>query len=188
MRTDYMLKAKKFMDEHLGDHRRAHIQGVIDTAEELALIYGADVSKAHDAAFLHDIAKYMDVDESDEEIRKFGLGDEFLGNVNLAHGRIAGAWAREYYGIEDEDVLNAITYHTSSRRGSSLLEKIVFVADTVEPGRTYEGARELLDQSKTDLRGVYEFIVRWMMDDLRKKGKEPGRDTIDAYKEINDGK
>lgn len=188
MTTDYILSAKRFMDEHLNNHRRNHIEGVISTAEELARIYGVDVEKAHIAAFFHDIAKYMKEEESDAEVKKFNLGDEFLGNVNLAHGRIAGAWAKEYYGVTDEDILNAITYHTSSRKNSSLLEKIIFVADTVEPGRTYDGAKELLERSKTDLFGVYEFIVEWMMDDLEKKGIEPGRDTIDAYKEINDGK
>ncbi len=188
MTTDYILKAQKFMDEHLNDHRREHIQGVIATAEELAGIYGADVEKAHTAAFLHDIAKYLDTEESDEEIMKFGLGDEFIGNRNLAHGHIAAAWAKEYYGVTDEDVLNAITYHTSSRKNSSLLEKIIFVADTVEPGRTYAEAKELLERSKKDLMGVYEYIIRWMMKDLKDKGKEPGRDTMDAFKEITDGK
>ena len=117
---------------------------------------------------------------------KFNIGQEFIGNTNLAHGRIAACWAEKYYGIEDRDILNAIRYHTSARAGMSLLEKIIFVADAVEPGRTYPDAARLRKEAFDDLEGVYEFILKWTVDDLKQKGIDPGRDTIEAYKECFD--
>lgn len=183
-----MDEAASFMEEHLNEHRKEHINGVVKTARELAIIYGADVKKAETAAFLHDMAKYLTVAESDAEVRKYGMDDEFIGSVNLAHGRIAACWAEDRYGIKDQEILDAIRYHTSGKAGMSLLEKIVFVADTVEPGRTYDEAAMLLERSKEDLQWVYEYILKWVVGDLTKKGIKPGRDTMNAYKEITDGK
>ena len=65
----------------------------------------------------------------------------------------------------------------------SMLEKIIFVADAVEPGRTYPEAAELRRKAFSDIEGVYRFILEWTVRDLESKGINPGRDTIEAYKE-----
>ena len=171
---DYINKCLEYIDKNLKESRKQHTFGVVETAKQLAAAYNQDVSKAETAALFHDIAKPLSAEESDEE---------FIGNTNLAHGRIAACWAEKYYGIEDKDILNAIRYHTSARAGMSVLEKIIFVADAVEPGRTYPEAAELRKKAFDDLEGVYEFILKWTVDDLKQKGIDPGRDTIEAYKE-----
>lgn len=180
---DYINKCLEYIDKNLKDSRKKHTFGVVETAKKLAAAYNQDVSKAETAALFHDIAKPLSAEESDEEVRKFNIGQEFIGNTNLAHGRIAACWAEKYYGIEDKDILNAIRYHTSARAGMSVLEKIIFVADAVEPGRTYPEAAELRKKAFDDLEGVYEFILKWTVSDLKQKGIDPGRDTIEAYKE-----
>lgn len=180
---DYINKCLEYIDKNLKESRKQHTFGVVETAKQLAAAYNQDVSKAETAALFHDIAKPLSAEESDEEVRKFNIGQEFIGNTNLAHGRIAACWAEKYYGIEDKDILNAIRYHTSARAGMSLLEKIIFVADAVEPGRTYPEAARLRKEAFDDLEGVYEFILKWTVDDLKQKGIDPGRDTIEAYKE-----
>lgn len=185
---DYIARCEEYMRENLNDHRRNHTYGVRETAMKLAEIYGADVKKAETAALFHDIAKPLDQERSDEEVLRYGLSRELLGNRNLAHGHVAAAWAEDKFGITDEEVLDAIRYHTSSKAGIPLLSKIIFVADTVEPGRTYAEASMLREKSYTDLQYVYEYIVLWMRDDLKKKGVNPGTDTINAIKEITDGK
>lgn len=183
---EYISKCLDYINKNLKDSRKKHTFGVVKTAKELAEAYNQDISKAETAALFHDIAKHLTQEESDKEVVKFNIGNEFLGNMNLAHGRIAACWAKDYYGIEDDDILNAIKYHTSARAGMSMLEKIIFVADAVEPGRTYPGADMLRRQAFGDIEEVYRFILKWTINDLKKKGIDPGRDTIDAYKEYFD--
>ncbi len=183
---DYISKCLEYIDKNLKESRKKHILGVVETAGQLAVAYNQDVSKAKTAALFHDIAKSLSMEASDEEVRKFNIGREFIGNTNLAHGRIAACWAKEYYSIEDEDILNAIRYHTSARARMSMLEKIIFVADAVEPGRTYPEAAKLRRKAFSDIEGVYRFILKWTVEDLESKGINPGRDTIEALKECMD--
>lgn len=183
---DYINKCLEYIDKNLKDSRKKHTFGVVKTAKQLAAAYNQDISKAETAALFHDIAKPLSVEESDAEVRKFNIGSQFIGNTNLAHGRIAACWAKEYYGIEDQDILNAIRYHTCARAGMSMLEKIIFVADAVEPGRTYPEAERLRNEAFDDIEGVYRFILKWTVADLRQKGIDPGVDTIEAYKECFD--
>lgn len=102
--------------------RFAHTQGVVKLAEELARIYGADAEKAEIAAWAHDACR--------------SAGD-------LEHGPEAAALLRERFGVEDEDVLNAVAFHTTGRPGMSLLEKIIKIADQLEEGRDYPGVEQL---------------------------------------------
>ncbi len=183
---DYINKCLEYIDKNLKESRKKHTFGVVETAEQLAAAHNQDISKARTAALFHDIAKPLSVAESDEEVKKFNIGREFIGNTNLAHGRIAACWAKEYYGIDDEDILNAIRYHTSARAGMSMLEKIIFVADAVEPGRTYPEAAKLRREAISDIESVYRFILEWTVKDLEAKGINPGRDTIEALKECID--
>ena len=157
-----------------------------ETAVKLAEIYGADKNKAEAAALFHDIAKPLSQEESDAEVIKYGLPACLIGNRNLAHGHIAACWARDRFGVTDEEVLDAVRYHTSAKKNIPLLSKIIFVADTVEPGRTYAEAEMLRNRAYEDIDWVYRYILLWMRDDLKRKGIEPGRDTLEAIKEVTD--
>jgi len=131
--------------------RWAHTQGVMQTAVELARRYGGDSDRAELAALVHDVAKYWPVDKMAEAIREEGSYTEVLGHDKELWHAYAGAYAASRdYGISDPEVLEAIRYHTSGRPGMSQLEKIVWLADLIEPGRNFPlvgQIRELAEQS-----------------------------------------
>lgn len=183
---NYIYECLTYIEANLNEHRKNHTFGVRDTAVRLAEIYGADPAKAEAAALFHDIAKPLSQEESDEQVRYYGLPDELLGNRNLAHGKIAACWARDRFGVTDEEILDAVSCHTTAKKNIPLLSKIIFVADTVEPGRTYAEAEMLRNRSYTDLDGVYRYILLWMKDDLKNKGVFPGKDTLEAIMEVTD--
>jgi nicotinate-nucleotide adenylyltransferase len=154
--------------EKEGDARFAHTKRVIDLAAEMARRFGADPDKTYLAALLHDFAK------------------DPAGGVenNLLHGRLAADAARREFGIEDEDVLNAIRFHTTGRGGMSRLELIVFLADTVEPGRTYQSIGRLRETCLDSLEhGAYAVLVE-LKAYLLEKGFEATQDTEDAIEDL----
>ena len=129
----------------LSAKRLEHTLGVRDTAMKLCDLYGGDKEKAEVSAILHDIFRGRTVDELNDLVKKYGLPDKYIGNANLAHGKLAEAYAREEMGVLDPDILNAISYHTTGRKEMTLLEKIVFLADAIEPGRDYPLVEKLRD-------------------------------------------
>ena len=181
MKKDYI---DNYIRENLNEHRLTHTYGVRDLAVELARIYGADPDKAELAALIHDMAKPLDNDEANREIEKYGLDKSLIDNKNLAHGHIAAAWAEDKFGITDEDILNAARYHTTARAGMSKLEKIIYVADTVEVNRTYEEAAMLREKSLTDIDWVYRYILMWTKENLKERKLELSKDTEEAIAEV----
>lgn len=136
---------KNKLKDHLNQHRYLHSVGVMEEARRLAQIHGADVDKAEIAGLLHDCAKNFSGDEAIRLLRFYGTEpDEIqLKTPQLLHGLLGYYIARDQYGVEDEEILNAIYWHTTGKAGMTLLEKIIFVADYTEPGRTFEGLDEI---------------------------------------------
>lgn len=131
--------------------RLKHILGVEKTAIELAELYGEDTEKVSLAALLHDYAKEQAEAEMLDLIISENL-DLDLTQYGSAiwHGPVGAILARREFGIEDEEILNAIANHTIGAPTMSLVEQIIFVADYIEPGRDFEGvnkARELAEKS-----------------------------------------
>jgi len=133
----------EILQKRLKPSRYEHTLGVRDTAVKLAKLYGADVDKAEKAALLHDFCKNISVEESDSLVKKYGIGDEYLGNTALAHSKTAAKLLEDEYGISDREILDAIDCHTVGKPGMTKLEKIIYVADTIEPGRDFPGVDEL---------------------------------------------
>lgn len=134
---------ERLIKERLSEKRFQHSLRVRDEAVKLAKIHGCDVEKAEKAALLHDFCRNMSREESDSFVRRFDLDEKFLGNVSLAHSKVGAKLLREEYGIQDEEILLAVENHTTGRPGMTLLEKIIYVADAIEPGRNYPGLEEL---------------------------------------------
>ncbi|MFS0727478.1 bis(5'-nucleosyl)-tetraphosphatase (symmetrical) YqeK [Paenibacillus sp. 1P07SE] len=129
---------KESVQAQMPTRRWEHTQGVMRTAAELVKQYGGDPEQAELAAILHDVAKYWPVEKMAETIREEGLYLEVLDHDKELWHAYAGAYAaRRDYGITDQQVLDAIRYHTSGRPGMSHLEKIVWLADLIEPGRSF---------------------------------------------------
>ena len=130
-------KIENKLKKVLSEKRYEHTLGVSFTSVCLAMKYGEDIDKARIAGLLHDCAKYLDDDKLIFLCKKYDLGisESEKKSPYLLHGKVGALIARKKFRIEDEDIINAITYHTTGRIGMSLLEKIVFIADYIEPQR-----------------------------------------------------
>lgn len=133
------------------ERRWTHTLGVMETAVKLAKQYGADPVKAELAAILHDVCKFWAIPDQARTIRDNGLQLDVLDyDKELWHAHAGAFVAKMEFGIEDEEVLDAIRYHTSGRENMALLDKIVCLADYMEPGRDFPGVhniRELAEHS-----------------------------------------
>ena len=126
--------------EKLQDAKRfEHTLGVEYTAAALAMRYGEDIRNARTAGLLHDCAKCLSDKKRLSICRKNKIPMTELEKKNpfLLHGKVGAYLAKQKYGIKNQDVLNAIRNHTTGRQGMSLLEKIVFIADYIEPCRKH---------------------------------------------------
>ena len=143
MGEDIALTTQKLRSS-LKESRFRHVIGVEITAIALADRLGADGERARLAALLHDCAKGL----SEEEQYALALldGDDGLMPTDVAavvHAPAGAVLARKEYGVTDEEVLKAIRYHTTGEKSMSLLDKILWAADLIEPGRSYPGADRL---------------------------------------------
>lgn len=140
------------VSDQMPDKRWKHTLGVMESSVKLAQRYGADPARAETAAILHDVAKYWPVERMREIIEQNGLSAELLKyDKQLWHAEVGAFVAEHDYGITDSEVLDAIRYHTSGRENMSLLEKIVCLADYIEPGRDFPGVDEIRRLAKVSL-------------------------------------
>lgn len=131
------------------DSRIKHILRVEQTAIELAQHHGLDVEKAAEAGLMHDLAKYFKPQRLLEMAQAEGLEIDPVeaANPHLLHAPVGAIVARDEFGVEDEEVLQAIGDHTLGRPGMGLLSCVVFLADSLEPGRGDNPELETLRQS-----------------------------------------
>lgn len=138
--------------EQMPEQRWLHTQGVMETSVELAGRFGADPVKADLAALLHDYCKYWPIEKQRKVIQQAGLADDLLQYDKPLWHAPAGAWvAEQELGINDKEILDAIRYHTSGRPGMTLLDKIVCLADYIEPGRDYPGVEQIRSLAELSL-------------------------------------
>lgn len=124
--------------------RWRHTLGVMESAAELAERFGEDKGKAELAALLHDYCKYWPVERQREALLAKGLEADLLEyDKSLWHGPAAAAVIPEELGITDPEVLDAVRWHTSGRTGMTRLDKIVCLADYMEPGRDFPGVNKI---------------------------------------------
>ncbi|WP_281888342.1 bis(5'-nucleosyl)-tetraphosphatase (symmetrical) YqeK [Paenibacillus sp. YYML68] len=155
--------------EQMPEKRWLHTLGVMETSIQLAERFGSDPVKAELAAILHDVCKYWRVDEQARIIRENSLPQDLLDyDKELWHAH-AGAWvARTEYGVDDEEVLDAIRYHTSGRERMTLLDKVVCLADYMEPGRDYPGVHMIREIAEHNLERAllagFDGTIRLLLD------------------------
>lgn len=160
--TDNLRKLRKEIEKVQDAKRFEHTLGVEYTAASLAMRYGASVKSAQTAGLLHDCAKCLTGEELLSVCRKNRIPVSKLEESNpfLLHAKAGAYLAREQYGVEDQDILQAIHNHTTGRPGMSLLEKIVFIADYIEPGRNHApNLEEIRRLAFTDLDGALLKIL-----------------------------
>ena len=183
---DSIEKIKEYIERNMSEKRRLHTYGVCETAVKLAQQYGCDTEKARLAALLHDIYRGIPSSTLDYYVRHLGLDEKYLGNANLAHGKIAAATCGREFGVTDSDVINAVSYHTTGRAGMSLLEEIIYVADAIEPGRDYPGVEEIRKAAEEDIDRACLISLSHTIDYVKSEGKYLDQDTIRAKEYFTD--
>ncbi|MDQ0202681.1 bis(5'-nucleosyl)-tetraphosphatase (symmetrical) YqeK [Pectinatus haikarae] len=132
-------------------HRFIHSLGVSETAVKLAEKFGASPQKAKTAGLLHDCAREFPVPSLIGEARKRNIPIEFIDNYQpiLLHAALGAALSSEKYGIDDIEILDAIKLHTTGKEKMNLLDKIIYLADMIEPNRQYDGIDEFRRVAET---------------------------------------
>ena len=142
-----------YIKKNLKESRFKHSISVSETAIELANIYGQNIEKARIAGLVHDCAKNL----TDKQLiemaakNKIELDEVSKESPQIIHGLVGSIIARDVMDIHDEDILNAMRYHTTGRKDMSTLEKIIFISDYIEPLRTFKGKEEVRSLSGVDL-------------------------------------
>lgn len=178
MRDFFDLQEK--LKDVLQPKRYEHTLGVRYTAASLAMCHGVDVDKAQLAGILHDCAKSY----SDEEL--LSMAEEYQLSISdverispyLLHAKVGAYLAEHIYGVKDEEVLEAIRYHTTGKPEMTALEKIVFIADYIEPNRKMiKGLPESRKLAYKDLDEAMYYILENTLNYLKEKSVNT---TIDA--------
>lgn len=137
----------------LSPKRFSHSLGVSQTAVNMAEIFGADIHKAKLAGILHDCARVMTNDTLLQTAKSLGMvvDDVDLWEPVLLHAGIGAYLARKEYGIEDPEIRRAIALHTVGGENMTLLDKIIYLADFIEPNRDFPGVDKLREVARRDL-------------------------------------
>lgn len=145
---------------YLKPKRMPHVLGTEQEAAFLAEKYGADVTSARIAALLHDCTKKLDMEQQLSLCAHYGLALDELEqtSLKLLHSKTGAAVAKDRFGVSQE-IYDAIYYHTTGKAAMTLLEKIIYLADYIEPSRSFPGVEELRRAVHADLnRGLYEAL------------------------------
>lgn len=183
MSMDYVSLRERLQKE-LGAKRLAHVYGCKEESERLAEKWGADKRWAGDAALLHDLTKELKSADQLKLCKKFGIVPNQAEQraPGLLHAATAAEIARREYHQPDEVVL-AIRYHTTGRAGMTLLEKILFVADFIEPTRTFEHD-ELTRLAYSDLDAAVLYGLSWSVKEVIDKQVLLHPDTVEGYNSL----
>lgn len=177
---------KKIIKSMMSENRYNHCVNVSKEAVKLAKRYGGDEEKAAIAGILHDITKEMPKEEQLQIMLDSGIIlDDIQKNApKLWHGISGSVYIKKHFGIEDEDILNAICYHTTGRAGMSLLEKIIFVADFTSEERTYKGVATMRKKSRKSLEDAMLYGFKFTFSDLSSRELAIHPDELACYNEI----
>ena len=183
------IKIEKKLSKYLDEARFSHTLGVMYTCASLAMVHGYDLQAAQIAGLLHDSAKCIPnkkklkiCAQNDIPVTDFEREHPFL-----LHAKLGAYIAAEKYGVTDKEVLSAITYHTTAKPEMTLLEKIVYIADYIEPAR--DKAPHLTELRKLAFQDLDECIYEILKDTLLYLDKNPDNidsTTKDAFDYYND--
>ena len=165
----------------LDEKRIPHVMGCEEEAVRLAERWGADKGLAAEAAILHDITKKQKGPEQLILCEEYGIitdVDEKT-NFKLLHSKTGAAFVRDKFGICDE-VYSAIYWHTTGRENMTLLEKIIYMADYIEPTRTFEGVDELRRLAYENIDSAIVLGLQMSLEDLKQRNELPHANSVKA--------
>ena len=167
--------------EYLDSKRVAHVMGCESEAVQLARTWGEDEETAATAAILHDITKNLSYEEHLAMCLKYSVhcDPKLLAEPKLLHAVTGAAFSRDLFGISD-DIYNAIRWHTTGKPDMTLLEKIIYLADYIEPTRDFDGVEKLRELAYRDIDKAMAAGLEMSISDIRRKGQEPYIDSLEA--------
>ncbi|WNF37687.1 bis(5'-nucleosyl)-tetraphosphatase (symmetrical) YqeK [Bacillaceae bacterium IKA-2] len=178
-------KALEIVKETLPTKRFQHTLGVLETAISLAKKYGGDIKKVELAAIFHDYAKYRSIEEMKSIVKNEGLDQKLLNyGKELLHAPVGAYYLSIEIGIWDEAVLNGIRYHTTGRVNMTLLEKIIYIADYIEPNRKFKGVEEVRELAAKNLDQALILAIGNTIKFLVTKRQLVFPDTLAAYNDL----
>lgn len=190
---DYTNKSfeqiNEWLEKNLSEERYSHSLGTMECAAELAQMFNLDIQKARTAGLLHDCAKCF----SNEELlllikeKVHNVEQSELVNYKTLHAPVSAYFAREEFGVCDEEILSAIRWHTLGRVGMSDFEKIIFLADKIEPNMRPKEYREEMFNILKKENGLNKALFRCFCETIKslvKRELSICHITIDVYNEL----
>lgn len=175
-------KALNLVKGQITEKRYEHTLGVMETAIQLAEKYGADVNKAELAAIFHDYAKFRSKDEMEKIIIEQNMPRQLLEyHSELWHAPVGAYLVKVEAGIDDEEILQAIRNHTTGNKNMNLLDKIIFLADYIEPGRKFPGVNEVRATANEGLDLAVIMALKNTIKFLLDKNQQIYPDTLETY-------
>lgn len=182
--NDRLAEIRKDLSEILKKDRFEHTIGVMYTAASLAMRYETNMEQAMTAGLLHDCGKYCSTKEQIKLCRKndIELTASELEMPALIHAKLGAYLAERKYGIKDTQILDAITWHTTGRPDMTMLEKIIYIADYIEPNRRMiPGLEETRRLAFTDLDKAVSRSASSTVEYLRMSLKPVDPMSINTY-------
>ncbi|NLJ70573.1 MAG: nicotinate (nicotinamide) nucleotide adenylyltransferase [Clostridiaceae bacterium] len=174
---------EKEVRRNVSRSRLNHSLNVMQYAVHLATMHNYDLMKAAVTGILHDIAKSMNIEKQYRFAKKSGKLSPL--NKNIAHGP-AGAWyIHRYLGITDREILDALIFHTTSRKNMTKLDQIIYLADKLEYGRPFERLDEIRELADTDLNSAMKLCLEEVRLSLIRRSKKGHPATKAATKYLN---
>ena len=167
---------------YLKPKRIAHVAGCENEAVMLAGFWGEDPERAAEAAILHDMAKKFKFEEQLQICEKYGIINDHdeLASPRILHAKTGAAMAKDLFGVEDE-VAEAIRWHCTGKPDMTMLEKIIWLADYIEPTRNFPGVDRIRKLAYEDIDEALAAALGMSLEHIRADGGEAYRDTVEAY-------
>ena len=184
--TERNEEFKRVIKERLKEKRYVHSINVAKCAAKLAEIYGCDAQKAYTAGILHDVMKNSDDEEQLDMIEKSGiiLSDEEKHNKKLWHAISGEAYMRNVLCVRDEEILDAVRYHTTAKKNMSLLAKVIYIADYISDDRDYPGIDEIRSAAYESLEKAMMIGLEFSIGEIVERRQVLHPDSVDAYNEL----
>ena len=157
-------KIRKNVKKYLDEKRYAHVERVVKCAKELSEIYKVDTKRAEVAALLHDVAKFFELPQMLDLVKgKYPEIENKIFKTNaVLHGFAGAEFVKKNYDlfeVDDEEILDAVRYHTIGAENMTTLCKIIYLADAIEEARSWEGVETARDLAKIDLDKAIKFEI-----------------------------
>lgn len=164
------------------ESRFLHSKGVEETAAKLAKHYGENVQKASLAGLMHDCVKNLPLEEMLRLAKYLGCELDWVtkNEAKLIHAPLGAYYAKKVFGINDDEIFDAIYYHTTAKADMPMLTKIIYIADVVEPNRTYKGVDEIRKLAFENIDLAILKAINFTIGKIIQSGRMLHSETINA--------